>query len=935
MVENSNSSNSSQITEYVLSVVAEKTGYPTEMLDLELDLEADLGIDTVKQAELFATIRTHYGIPRREDLRLSEYNTLTKVIRFVKDGLVVLGAAPAETSPIPVLEQSSPESETSEKQINIRRRVPAAMIRPRLELCQPTGIQLSAGMKVLVVGGESKLQTELIKALKKLNVTVIGYTYADAEKANDADGIYFLAPMASGKDRSSLGFDLAQSTFLSEALYKTVRSNNNLKFFVSATFMGGLAGIAGEAAHPEQGIVSGFTKALAREREQLFAKSIDFQSSNSVKIVAERLIQETQHDPSNVEVGWENDLRFTFQLLDAPEAKNAKPIQPGSVFLVTGGTAGIIAPVVRDLAQATKGKFILLGRTELNSEVEQLMKMEKADLQQTVRKMLEVEGVKATPAAIEARIERLSRTAKTSQLMQAVRDLGGQAEYIQCDITSEADVQGLVQSLQKKSQPVDIVLHAAGFEKSRKIKSKTSDEFNATIAAKVEGFQNLLNGLTKVGIQPSRFVLFSSVAGRFGNSGQTDYSAANDALNKLAWTQSKNNPVQQWLSIDWGAWDEVGMASRGNIPHLMELAGIEMMPARQAAQSVRKELEAGTSGEIVISGLLGNLETPANVEMGIRLEDADAALRAGSPIHNMLSHLSQFSPSGEVHLEVVLDPVKQPFLRDHQLNGVPVLPGVIGIEGFSVAAKHIASVLAASSGIFEVAELEDIHFHAPFKFYRNEPRHVCWTARGIREDGGLVIHVTLESDLELRSRAPEHVLHFSGKVHLTTVKNKFIQALQPPVWLDKESICADDIYKLYFHGPSFQVLECAQRSGEQVLGKLTANLLPITDGGKGGKNTPLLVELCFQTAGLFEAGINGVMGLPSSIESLTVYREASGKGDLYAVVSPSEENGMLSFNAKVVDEQGNTYLELKNYRTSALPYSVEPELVAPLKVLLN
>ena len=57
------------------------------MLDMDLDLEADLGIDTVKQAELFATIRTHYNIPRREDLRLSEYNTLTKVVQFMRDAL--------------------------------------------------------------------------------------------------------------------------------------------------------------------------------------------------------------------------------------------------------------------------------------------------------------------------------------------------------------------------------------------------------------------------------------------------------------------------------------------------------------------------------------------------------------------------------------------------------------------------------------------------------------------------------------------------------------------------------------------------------------------------------------------------------------------------------------------------------------------------------
>jgi len=44
--------------------VVEKTGYPREMLDLDLDMEADLGVDTVKQAEIFAAIRELYGIPR-------------------------------------------------------------------------------------------------------------------------------------------------------------------------------------------------------------------------------------------------------------------------------------------------------------------------------------------------------------------------------------------------------------------------------------------------------------------------------------------------------------------------------------------------------------------------------------------------------------------------------------------------------------------------------------------------------------------------------------------------------------------------------------------------------------------------------------------------------------------------------------------------------
>jgi acyl carrier protein len=68
----------------VLDVVANKTGYPKDMLDLDLDLEADLGIDTVKQAETFAAIRETFAIPVQEGLNLREYPTLASVVGFVR-----------------------------------------------------------------------------------------------------------------------------------------------------------------------------------------------------------------------------------------------------------------------------------------------------------------------------------------------------------------------------------------------------------------------------------------------------------------------------------------------------------------------------------------------------------------------------------------------------------------------------------------------------------------------------------------------------------------------------------------------------------------------------------------------------------------------------------------------------------------------------------
>ena len=83
------------VAEKVLELVAQKTGYPRDMLELDLDLEADLGIDTVKQAEVFGMVREHFNIPRQDNVKLREYPTLKHVIGFVRQYRPDLGGAPA------------------------------------------------------------------------------------------------------------------------------------------------------------------------------------------------------------------------------------------------------------------------------------------------------------------------------------------------------------------------------------------------------------------------------------------------------------------------------------------------------------------------------------------------------------------------------------------------------------------------------------------------------------------------------------------------------------------------------------------------------------------------------------------------------------------------------------------------------------------------
>ena len=104
------------VTATVLGIVSEQTGYPTDMLDLDADLEADLGVDTVKQAETFAAIRDQYGIERDDNLALRDYPTLAHVIAFVYDrapGLAAATAPVAATAPAAAPQPSTATAATA------------------------------------------------------------------------------------------------------------------------------------------------------------------------------------------------------------------------------------------------------------------------------------------------------------------------------------------------------------------------------------------------------------------------------------------------------------------------------------------------------------------------------------------------------------------------------------------------------------------------------------------------------------------------------------------------------------------------------------------------------------------------------------------------------------------------------------------------------
>jgi len=172
------------VRERILAIAAEKTGYPQEMLDLDLDLEADLGIDTVKQAEMFASVRAAFNIPRDENLKLRDFPTLAHVIKFARDRQPNLAGAPAsagernssaEEAPRPKESQGIPRPVLASLDAanSIPRRVPIPNLRPPLAMCKPTGVALGPGRRVIIKPDNIGVGEALALRLQTMGVEVL------------------------------------------------------------------------------------------------------------------------------------------------------------------------------------------------------------------------------------------------------------------------------------------------------------------------------------------------------------------------------------------------------------------------------------------------------------------------------------------------------------------------------------------------------------------------------------------------------------------------------------------------------------------------------------------------------------------------------------------------------------------------------------------
>ena len=594
-------------TKNLMMVVAEKTGYPTEMLELDMDMEADLGIDSIKRVEILGAVQdTMAGLPEVEPETLAEMRTLGEIVNIFSNTTIVSTEQASAIVKSPV--QPAPSATVVIKRLASVNKIEQAVKGEKLLLVDDgTGCtqKLAAnfveeGYKVTVIKpswvASKKAFPKSVKVVE-LNTVEDEAIQAIISAVGDLSAVIYMQPKTTingveypehSKQGLMLAFLLAKHCDVSKT------SGVSRSSFMVVTRQGSL-GVESDELNTDlvQSGLNGLVKTLAHEWPQVFCRAVDVSAKFGIDKVANLVADELLDvDTDLVEVAHDKQGRLTLigEVTDSYTLTAGNNIDNNSVFLVSGGAKGVTAHCVIRLAKQYQSKFILLGRSVYEKSEPSWAHgiIAEADLKKAAMQSMLDAGDKPTPAKINQAIKPILANREITQTLDAITAVGGQVEYISADVTDSKAVKSATQSVITKFGDVTGIIHGAGVLADKFIEQKTLEEFNAVYRTKVDGLVSLLACAKEENIK--HLVLFSSAAGFYGNPGQSDYAIANEILNKTAFRYKALHPKTQVLSFNWGPWDG-GMVT-ADLKRMFNERGVYIIPLDAGADLMLNELAA-------------------------------------------------------------------------------------------------------------------------------------------------------------------------------------------------------------------------------------------------------------------------------------------------------------------------------------------------------
>ncbi|MFI6319956.1 SDR family NAD(P)-dependent oxidoreductase [Nonomuraea sp. NPDC050556] len=412
------------------------------------------------------------------------------------------------------------------------------------------------------------------------------------------------------------------------------------------------------------------------------------------------------------------------QLVDP--APGDLPVGPGDVVLVSGGGKGIGYVCAAALARATGAALALLGRSRPEDD----------------------ETLAANLTALE--------------------DVA--FAYESADVTDAPAVAAAVQRLAERLGPITGIVHASGLNEPKRFADVTLDDLVRHWAPKVSGLHHLLAAVS----DPRLVVTFGSVIGRYGMAGESAYALANGALRAEVERLATQLPDSRVVHVDWSLWSGAGMGERLGVVEALLRAGVMPITPADGAEWFLRVIAAG------------NLPAAVAVHGRVGAEAPWAA--AESPRGRFMETARVHYPGVELVAEARLDLLTDPFLGDHRIDGLVVVPAVVCLEAMAQAASSLAGRALRTA--------ESVSFDQPVIVPDDGTRTVRVCA--LRRDGA--IEVVVRSD-ETAYRAD----HARATFPLTDLREDRAGGSQEDRGQGATQLDPADLYgKLFFHTGRFR-----------------------------------------------------------------------------------------------------------------------------------
>jgi NAD(P)-dependent dehydrogenase (short-subunit alcohol dehydrogenase family)/acyl carrier protein len=804
----------------LLQVVAEKTGYPKEMLSVDMELESGLGIDSIKRVEILSSLQEQ--LPHLGDMdtaELAQLNTLGQIIELASG---TTSASDTTSTTDATAAASGPSA--NELALEMTR----FEVMPETRVAMGIAIgQIRQAAPLYLVGDRTGVAEELSQLL-----ATAGVDCAIREQApEDARWMVLLTGLNANNDATINALvDINTEAFAQvRRCAATMQGNGHLLVTVQSS--GGDFGLSGSSAHQgwDTGIAA-LAKTAAKEWPDVAVKAIDVAPTDpSPKSIAQELFAELIAGGPEMEVGLQgDDQRITLIARPTVRQAQATELTKDSVVVVSGGARGVTAACLQELLTRKPAKLAILGRTALSEEPAQLASFTTdAQLKQALLAKHTESGQQVTPIELNRQVSHILNLREVRANLAQLKATGSRVIYLATDISNAASVAASIAQVRDELGPINVIVHAAGVLADKEIRKKTDAQFHSVFTTKVSGLQNLLHATQADPL--THLVCFSSVAARMGNKGQVDYAMANEILNRVCQAeQARRGAEFSAKSIGWGPWAG-GMVDPALAGHF-RAQGVELIPIADGACLFADELEGrnGNCVEIVYGGM-----------------PVDGASGGGSGIKT---------------LSIRVHPTSHPQILSHLIQDQPVVPMAMVNEW----CLSIATALNAPGASLSVRDLSVL--------------------KGIQAENFQGIGDWLDIDcnrnesgdlLDMVVKGADGTVHYQMSIGVDADASQAQTELKPVLKLDKWEWTPKRIYEEFlFHGEKLQVVK-------QLLGVSEAGcrgLLQMPDETDLRRWRVAMLDGGLQLALLWERKRSGLASLPTKFGRLQWYQAARQEG---------------------------------------------------------